>query len=294
MRLVSWGERDQERPGLLIGEEILDLHEVDSSLPDTFRALYAQWGEYVETIRVVYERAARVPARARRRVAHVRVGAPSPDPGEIVCLAGNYEEHVREGESLRDFKRLPHPKLFSKAGVTACGPYDDIPYPHGVTQLDYEVELAVILGRRCFRVSASEALDYVAGYCVLNDVSARCAQFTDQQFFRGKSFMNFCPMGPALVTPDEAGDIRDLAVFTWVNGEERQHARTSAMIHSVPAIIEFVSHIFPLRPGDVIATGTPAGVGVFRNPPALLKPGDVVEMEIERLGRLRNKVVCGL
>jgi len=140
-------------------------------------------------------------------------------------------------------------------------------------------------------VSARDAGAFVAGYCVFNDVSARCAQFGDGQFFRGKSFETFAPMGPALVTPDEAGNVADLALRSWVNGQPRQDSRTSRMTAPIPEIIAFVSGIFPLQPGDVIATGTPAGVGIFMKPPGLLQPGDLVEMEVEGLGRLANRVV---
>jgi 2-keto-4-pentenoate hydratase/2-oxohepta-3-ene-1,7-dioic acid hydratase in catechol pathway len=221
----------------------------------------------------------------------VRLGAPSPDPGEIVCLACNYEGHLKEGAAVREFKTLPHPKLFSKAGAAAAGPRDDIILPASVTQLDYEVEVAVIIGRRCRNAPAAEAAEFIAGYAVFNDVSARCAQFGDGQFFRGKSFETFAPMGPALVTPDEAGNAADLALRSWVNGVLRQDSRTGRMTASIPEIVEFVSGIFPLRPGDVIATGTPAGVGIFMDPPGLLRVGDLVEMEVEGLGRLANRVV---
>jgi 2-keto-4-pentenoate hydratase/2-oxohepta-3-ene-1,7-dioic acid hydratase in catechol pathway len=209
-----------------------------------------------------------------------------------VCLAGNYEEHIKEGECVREMKRTAHPKLFSKAGVTASGPADDIAYPPSVEKLDYEVEIAVVIGRRARCVPAGRAGEVIAGYCVLNDVSARCAQFGDGQFFRGKSFETFAPMGPALVTPDEAGNVADLALRSWVNGAIRQDSRTSRMTFSIPEIVEFVSAVFTLRPGDVIATGTPAGVGVFMNPPGLLRVGDLVEMEVEGLGRLANRVVA--
>jgi 2-keto-4-pentenoate hydratase/2-oxohepta-3-ene-1,7-dioic acid hydratase in catechol pathway len=292
LRLVSWGQRGEERTGLLLGDGVVDLNSADGGLPSDPRDLFDGWDRLLPQLRALAARADDLPAGCRHRLGEVRLGAPSPRPGEIVCLAGNYEEHIKEGRSLRDFKATAHPRLFSKAGVTASGPTDDIPYPRGVDKLDYEVELAAIIGRRCSGVSAAQAAGFIAGYCVLNDVSARCAQFGDGQFFRGKSFRGFCPMGPALVTPDEAGDIARLPLSCRVNGETRQDSCTDRMTFSVPEIVEFVSDVFDLMPGDVIATGTPAGVGVFMTPPRLLQPGDQVEAEVGRLGRLSNRVAA--
>ena len=291
VRIVSWGPKGQERAGLLVGDSVIDLHRADAALPSEPRDLFAGWERLRPKLSALAARAGELPAAARVPLAEVRLGAPVPDPGEIVCLAGNYEEHIQEGQCVRDFQRTAHPKLFSKAGASAAGPADDIVYPAGVTQLDYEVEIAVVIGRRARGVPARAAEEVIAGYCVFNDVSARCAQFGDGQFFRGKSFETFAPMGPALVTPEEAGAVGDLALRCWVNGRPRQDSRTGRMTCPIPEIIEFVSGIFTLRPGDVIATGTPAGVGIFMKPPGLLQPGDLVEMEVEGLGRLANRVV---
>jgi 2-keto-4-pentenoate hydratase/2-oxohepta-3-ene-1,7-dioic acid hydratase in catechol pathway len=162
--------------------------------------------------------------------------------------------------------------------------------PELTSQVDYEAELAVIIGRRARNVAVSDALDHVLGYTCLNDVSARDLQFGDGQWTRGKSLDTFCPMGPALVTADEVGDPGDLAIRCTVNGEPVQDARTSAMYFGVAEIISFCSTSFTLEPGDVIATGTPGGVGVFRDPPRFLADGDRIVVEIERIGRLEN--VC--
>jgi len=292
VRIVSWGPRGSERTGLLAGEFVVDLNRADGSLPADPRELLRGWERLEPKLRALAARTKSLPASCREKLSAVRLGAPSPDPGEIVCLAGNYEEHIKEGECVREFKPTAHPKLFSKAGVTASGPADDIVYPVSVEKLDYEVEIAVVIGRTARSVPAARAGEFIAGYCVLNDVSARCAQFGDGQFFRGKSFEGFAPMGPALVTPEEAGNVADLALRSWVNGAPRQDSRTSRMTCPIPEIVEFVSGIFTLRPGDVIATGTPAGVGVFMKPPGLLKVGDLVEMEVEGLGRLANRVAA--
>jgi 2,4-didehydro-3-deoxy-L-rhamnonate hydrolase len=288
LKIVSWGPKGQERAGLLVDDVVIDLNRADGGLPAHPRDLFAGWERLEPLLRKIVPDT--VPAAARHQLSDVRLGAPSPFPGEIVCLAGNYEEHIKEGQCVREFKKTDHPKLFSKAGVTASGYLDEVPYPPQVEKFDYEVELAVIIARRCRNVKAADALAYVAGYCTLNDVSARCAQFGDGQFFRGKSFEGSCPMGPALVTPDEAGNVGDKRLTSWVNGEVRQDSSTSLMTFPVAEIIEFISHVFTLQPGDVIATGTPAGVGVFMDPPGLLVPGDLVEMEVEGLGKLANRI----
>jgi len=158
--------------------------------------------------------------------------------------------------------------------------------------VDYEAELAVVIGRKGKRISAADALHYVAGYMPLNDVSARTWQFADKQWVRGKSCDTFCPIGPYLTTRDDVSDPHSLGIFARVNGETLQSSNTSKMIFRVPDLSEFISESITLEPGDIIATGTPEGVGVFRKPPIFLKPGDIVEIEIERLGVLRNPVVA--
>ena len=181
--------------------------------------------------------------------------------------------------------------MFAKAPSALIGPYDDIIYPKQVQKLDYEVELAVVIGRRAKRLSAEDAMKAVAGYMVLNDVSARCAQFGDKQWFRGKSFDTFCPTGPYIVTPDEIADPDKLDLKCWVNNELRQNSSTSQLLWPVREIVAYVSNQMTLLPGDIIATGTPEGVGCFREPPGLLSVGDVVEMEAGGIGRLRNRIV---
>jgi 2-keto-4-pentenoate hydratase/2-oxohepta-3-ene-1,7-dioic acid hydratase in catechol pathway len=199
----------------------------------------------------------------------------------------NYKDHADE-------QGHPYPEaplLFGKSPMAVCGPNDSIVYPEGVTQLDYEVELCVIIGKTAKKISAEDALGYVAGYCVFNDVSARDCQFGDKQWFRGKSFDTFAPFGPALVTPDEAGDPHALKLTCKVNGELRQNSNTGNLIHTVDKIIAYITGGITLQPGDVIATGTPSGVGVFLKPPRLLNKGDVVELEVQGLGKVTNKIV---
>ena len=215
----------------------------------------------------------------------VELLAPIARPGKIVAIGRNYREHTTE-EGVEPPKA---PLIFSKWPSCVIGPEDEIRWDPALTaQVDYEAELAVVIGRTARRVSEAEALDYVLGYTCLNDVSARDLQFGDGQWIRGKSLDTFCPMGPALVTADEIPDPQDLAISCRVNGELLQDATTADMYFGVAAIISFCSQAFRLDPGDVIATGTPGGVGIFRDPPVLLGDGDEVIVEIERIGRLRN------
>lgn len=212
--------------------------------------------------------------------------SPVPRPGKIVCVGLNYHDHAEE----QDEEVPERPILFAKAPTSVTDPGAAIVSPNDIDQLDYEVELAVVIGRRCKAVRATEARDYIAGYTVHQDVSGRDAQFGDGQWFRGKSYDTFAPMGPALVT-DGAIEPNDLTVELRVNGERKQHSSTAEFIFDVDELVEYISRAMTLRPGDVISTGTPGGVGVFRDPPDLLEPGDVVEAEIEGIGVLRNHVI---
>jgi 2-keto-4-pentenoate hydratase/2-oxohepta-3-ene-1,7-dioic acid hydratase in catechol pathway len=219
----------------------------------------------------------------------VKLRAPVPRPGKIVAVGLNYRDHSIEAGA----KELPKtPIIFAKFPTSISGPGDSIVLPHGDSQVDYEAELAVVIGKKTKAISAAEALQNVAGYMPLNDVSARTWQFADKQWVRGKSCDTFCPTGPYLTTRDEISDPQSLSISARVNGTTLQNSNTSRMIFGVAALIEFISASITLEPGDIIATGTPEGVGVFRTPPIFLKPGDIVEIEIEKLGLLRNPVVA--
>lgn len=217
----------------------------------------------------------------------VRLDAPVPTPGKIVCVARNYAAHAAEQGGAAPPEE---PVLFLKAPSAVIGPEDEIAIPAASAQADYEGELAVVIGRRARRVHPAEALAFVAGYTVANDVSARDFQGQRGQHFIGKSCDSFAPLGPALVTADEIPDPMDLALTTRVSGEILQSARTSEMIFPVARLIAFTSQLMTLEPGDILLTGTPAGVGMARKPPRWLREGDVVEIEIERVGRLRSYV----
>lgn len=287
MRLLTYGDVGEERLAALINDRwAVDLHLASNGFIP-WDAVDFLKGDYWDYVRKLLERKDEAYRRALVELDGVRIGPPVPMPGKIIALGLNYKDHAAELKM-----ELPdEPLLFAKAPTAVCGPYDPIVYPEVTSQLDYEVELAVIIGRRCKGVSESEAMNYVAGYCVFNDVTARDLQAKDKQWFRGKSCDSFAPMGPHLVTPDEVGDVHSLKVRLWVNGELRQDSSTANLIFGVPQIISFISKHMTLLPGDVIATGTPSGVGVSRNPPGLLKVGDIVEAEVERIGRIRNCVV---
>jgi acylpyruvate hydrolase len=211
---------------------------------------------------------------------------PLPHVGKILCIGQNYADHCREQN-----QPLPErPVLFAKFPSCLIAHGDDIVRPADVTQLDYEAELVVVIGKRARKVSKADALDYVAGYMVGNDVTAREVQKRDGQWVRGKSYDTFAPTGPYLVTRDEIPDPGNLGIRCRVNGELRQDSNTSNLVFDVPTLIENLSAGITLEPGDLVFTGTPGGVGVFRNPPVFLQPGDVVECEIDGIGTLVNRV----
>ena len=238
---------------------------------------------YLETVAAGVETNEYVTVPAAEAAFH----APVPRPPKVVGVGLNYRDHAAE----QDVEPPDPPQLFAIATSAVTGPDAPIVYPRGVEQLDYEVELGVVIGRHAKAVAAADARDYIAGYTVVNDVSARDVQFADDQHFRGKSFDTFCPMGPALVAgggfdPD-AADIE-----LRVNGEGKQASNTDQLNYDVGDLVEFISGVMRLEPGDVIATGTPGGVGIFRDPPDLLEPGDVIESRVEGIGTLVNRVVA--
>jgi 2-keto-4-pentenoate hydratase/2-oxohepta-3-ene-1,7-dioic acid hydratase in catechol pathway len=213
--------------------------------------------------------------------------APLKSPSKIACVGLNYHDHCREtGMAVPE-----RPLIFAKFPSSLVGPGAAIAWPEGLTeQVDWEVELAVVIGRRTRHASEREALDAIFGYTAANDVSARDLQFADQQWVRAKSIDSFCPLGPVIVTPDEFGDPQDKRLVTRVNGETMQDSTTAEMIFGVAEVVSFLSRASTLEPGDLVLTGTPWGVGGFRDPPVFLKPGDTVEVEVEDIGVLANDV----
>ena len=212
--------------------------------------------------------------------------APVPRPGKLICIGLNYRDHAAESNMPIPEK----PVVFSKFATAVIAPGEAVVLPATSDQVDYEAELAVVIGRRARNVGATRALDHVLGYTAFNDVSARDFQFADGQWQRGKSCDTFAPMGPTIVTADVVPDPHTLSIKLRLNGKTMQDSNTEQLIFGVPELIEFLSQTITLEPGDVIATGTPPGVGFARKPPVFLKDGDVMEVEIENVGKLNNPV----
>ena len=212
--------------------------------------------------------------------------APIPNPQKIVCLAFNYIDHAKEQEITPPSE----PAIFIKPRTTLCGTNSNIICPKFVKELDYEVELAVVIGKECKNISEEQVFDVVFGYMILNDVSARDIQFQDKQFTRGKSFDTFAPCGPWITTNDEINNPQDLHLLTNINGEERQNSNTKNMHLTIPQIISKLSKVMTLEPGDIISTGTPEGVALKNPDTPFLKDGDKIHMEIEKLGTIQNTV----
>lgn len=212
--------------------------------------------------------------------------SPIPNPNKIICLAFNYVDHAKE----QNLTSPDDPAIIFKPRTSLIGTESDIICPNFVTQLDYEVELALIIGKNCKNINEEQAKDAIFGYMILNDVSARDIQFKDKQFTRGKSFDTFAPSGPWITTADEIEDPQNLKLITKINGEIRQNSSTSKMFIKIPEIVSKLSKVMTLEKGDIISTGTPAGVILNKPNAVFLKNGDIIEMEIEKLGNLKNTI----
>lgn len=222
-----------------------------------------------------------------RPLAEVKLAAPLRAPSKIIAIGLNYMDHVKE----TGLTEPPRPLVFAKFLNSLAGPGDEISWPAGLTEkVDWEAELATVVGRQLRDVSVEDALEGIFGYTVANDISARDLQFADEQWVRGKSLDSFCPVGPGVVSAEDFGDPQDKALLCRVNGEVKQESNTSLMIFGVAEIVSFLSHNFTLEPGDLILTGTPWGCGGFADPPEFLAAGDTVEVEVEGIGVLRNPV----
>ena len=276
MKLVRYGDTGAEKPGLMDGDTLRDLSSV---VDDVTGATLDD--ATLDKLRAVD------PATLPAVDGNPRIGPCVGNIGKFMCIGLNYKDHAIEtGNPFPD-----HPVLFMKANSAIVGPNDDTVMPRGSTKTDWEVELGVVIGKQAKYVSKKDALDYVAGYCIVNDVSERDFQFNlTGTWTKGKSCDTFGPTGPWLVTRDEVEDVNNLAMSLYVNGKQMQTGNTSTMIFSVAECIEHLSGLMTLYPGDVISTGTPPGVGAGMKPPVFLKVGDVVELEIEGLGKQRQEV----
>ncbi len=293
MRLVTYERNGKWRAGILIEDQV-----VDASV--AAEAAHIDMGENEISNRVIIqlaperqsglEKAAQALANSKHatvyRMEDICLGPPIPDPDKIICLGLNYRSHAEEA----GFKPPEIPILFAKYRNVLTGPTSPIILPRLSKEIDYEGELAVVIGKQCKDVSAGEALEYVAGYMALNDVSARDLQFRTGQWLSGKTLDTFAPCGPSLVI-NKISDPQNLKISTRINGQTLQQSNTRNMIFPVAETVAYISQLLTLEPGDIIATGTPEGVGFKRNPPIFLQHGDVVEVEIEGIGMLRNPVI---
>ena len=316
MRLLTFRHEGSDSIGALQGERVIPLTRAYAShlhslgiaspfplaqaqLPDDMLELLQAWErtqvavqraiEHVEA-RLSESGGPRGPMGGRLLLplSEIKPLAPIPRPGKLLCIGLNYSDHAAEIE----MKKPERPILFSKYATCVIGPGDPVVLPTISNQVDYEAELGVVIGKTARKVAVENALEYVAGYTVFNDVSARDAQLGDGQWVRGKSFDTFAPMGPALVTRDEVPDPHNLNISLRLNGAVMQDSNTRHLIFDVNQLIAFLSQAITLEPGDVIATGTPSGVGMGRKPPVFLKPGDRMVIEIESVGVLESPVVA--
>lgn len=293
MRLVSYGPMGEERAGILVGAQIVDLERAGAPSSDMRLILERpDWRAIVD--RAFAARGSVAPVEA----ASVRLGCPVPVPRKLLIAGANTKSHLKEAAPvLKDVSPPREPMILAKATSCLCGPYDDIVHPPETKKLDYEVELGVVIGRKARRIRESEVRDHLAGFVTVNELSARDIQLAEHEsnpFYRvhfiGKSFDTFCPAGPALVTVDEFEWGKPLKMRTEVNGQVRQDSDTSDLYFGIEALVAYCSRAMTLFPGDIIATGSPAGVAFFMKPPGFLKPGDLVRCEIEGVGAVENRV----
>ncbi|MFZ0758669.1 MAG: fumarylacetoacetate hydrolase family protein [Candidatus Sulfotelmatobacter sp.] len=281
MKLIRFGQPGRERPGLIL-EDATRL-DVSTFVKDYDEAFFADDG-----LSRLQQWRKTNGGSAPRVAPSVRLGSPVSRPSKIVCIGLNFRDHAKEGKM-----EIPEePVIFFKATTSLAGPNDDLVMPKNARKVDWEVELAVVIGKKCSYIEREVALEHVAGYALHNDYSERVFQLERAgQWVKGKSADTFAPLGPFLATGDEIPDPGHLGMWLKVNGAVRQRSSTSEMIFDVPVLVSYVSQFMTLLPGDVISTGTPAGVGLGMKPPQYLKAGDMVELGIDRLGESRQRVV---
>lgn len=308
MKLVSYrsiGSSDPFHIGFLIDEQIFDVQQsyqlllesreedliepIETFLPADPNAFFAMGKDTMDRAKTAFTYVLNDLVHEDLSFAsdQVELGTPIPNPGKIICIGQNYADHVAEMNSS-----LPeYPVLFAKYSNALIGPEDDIQKSPLTDKLDYEVELVIVIGDEAKEVNEEDAFDYIAGYTIGNDTSARDLQKRTPQWLQGKSHDNSTPIGPYIVTADEIANPENLGIRAFVNGEKRQESTTKELIFKIPTLIEFISSLITLQPGDIIFTGTPHGVAAGMNPPQFLNVGDVVTLEIDGIGKLENKVI---
>ncbi|ULQ54235.1 fumarylacetoacetate hydrolase family protein [Flavihumibacter fluvii] len=281
MKLIRFGEAGKEKPGVCIQERNYD---VSGFIQDYNEAFFESGGiAHLQSMLSRYENMLPLIPEGSR------LGAPVSRPSKIVCIGLNYIDHARETKATPPTE----PVIFMKSTTAIIGPFDDVVIPRGSEKSDWEVELAIVIGKKASYVKEEEALDYVAGYLLHNDISERAFQLErGGTWDKGKGCDTFAPLGPWLVTPDEIPDIHNLRLWLSLNGKMVQDGNTNNLIFNIPHLISYTSQFMTLLPGDVISTGTPAGVGLGMNPQVFLQPGDVMELGIEGLGISRQKTIA--
>ncbi len=308
MRLVSYklkGKPSSLRVGFMLGEKVIDLQEayrqvllsrqdkdlsnaIENVLPSDPTHFFAAGNLVIDRAKEAYTYAeSNSTGGFSLLYDDVLLSTPIPAPAKIICVGKNYAEHAVEMQS--DVPEFP--VLFAKFSNALVGPEDTIQKRDVTEKLDYEAELTVVIGKEASQVKKEDALDYIAGYTIGNDISARDLQKRTPQWLQGKTLDKSTPVGPWVVTADEVGDPGNLSIRSTVNGEERQSSNTNKLIFNIPFLIEFISNLITLKPGDIILTGTPNGVGMAMDPPQFLKDRDVIQIEVEKIGQLKNKVV---
>jgi 2-keto-4-pentenoate hydratase/2-oxohepta-3-ene-1,7-dioic acid hydratase in catechol pathway len=281
MKLVTFSEQGTTRIGAVDGEEIVDLARAVPELPREMMAFLEAGPEALGAAHAALGEGARVP------LAEATLRAPIARPPKFLAVGLNYADHVAES----GLETPQHPMIFNKQSTCVVGPDEAVHVPRVSHVVDYEGELGFVIGQRCRHVSRDDAPDVIAGYLVVNDVTVRDWQLRVPTWTMGKSFDTHGPIGPWIVTPDELPDPHQLRLRTWVNGELRQESNTKELIFDCFALVEHLSQAFTLEPGDIVATGTPSGVGITARPPQLLKAGDRMRVEIEGIGQLENPVI---
>lgn len=288
MRFVQFERGGERRVGVEIrdGGDIVDLCAGDSSIPSDMRSFIEGGQKTLLAAKSVIDRGGSVIPRDS-----VKIVAPIYNPDKVLCVGMNYKDHCEEQNAPVPIE----PVIFNKFPSSIIGPTEDLQYPEETQKLDWEVELTIVIGKDAKRVQESDAMNYVFGYTVAHDVSARDWQLepgkNGGQWLIGKAMDGFCPLGPAIVMKEDINDPHNLGLRCRVNGVTKQDSNTNQLVHKTAAMVSFISRFMTLRPGDVILTGTPPGVGVFRKPPEYLKKGDVVECEIDGIGKVVNKIV---
>lgn len=285
MKLVTFTQNGKTRIGKVIGDRVIDLTIAAPSLPQDMLS-FLRLGDSAMTI----AREANDASGSSFLLSDIKLEAPVPNPGTYLAIGMNYQDHAKESSDL-GIQPPSTQAWFNKQVSCVTGPYDPTHMPSISEMLDYEVELCVVIGKKCRHVAEKDARSVIAGYMVANDVSVRDVQLASQTWTLGKSFDTHGPVGPWIVTDDEIGDPLNLKLSLTVNGELRQESNTGFMVHNIYQQIAHLTQIMTLQPGDLIATGTPKGVGIAFKPPKYLKVGDVVRAEIEGIGFIENRVI---